>query len=90
MLGRAAQTDGTEIDVSGKVDRLVVTPDAVLVADFKSGPVHDTVPADYRRQMALYRDILAPLWPGKPLRLLLVWTSAPKVVALDPAPPTES
>ncbi len=86
VLGRVVEADGSATEVSGKVDRLVVTPEAVLVADFKSGPAHAAIPADYRRQMALYRSVLAPLWPTKPLRLLLVWTSVPKVVELDPLP----
>ena len=69
-------------DVSGKVDRLVVLADTVLVADFKSGAATTEVPADYRRQMALYRDALAPLWPGRRLRMLLVWTQSRQVVEL--------
>ena len=78
VIGRAA--DGSL--VNGTVDRLVVTQDAVIVADFKTGPVRAEVPAAYARQMALYADVLAPLWPGRTLRLMLVWTSAPRVVEL--------
>ena len=84
VIGRVAQPDGTELVVSGTVDRLVVLPDAVLVADFKSGPPHARVPADYIRQMALYRQVLAPLWPDKPLRMLLVWTQTLRMVELSP------
>ena len=78
IIGREA--DGTL--VNGAVDRLVVTDDSVIVADFKSGPIHAEVPAAYARQMAAYASVLAPLWPGRTLRLLLVWTSAPRIVEL--------
>ena len=70
------------LDVSGTLDRLAVLPDTVLVADFKSGPPAAEVPSDYRRQMALYRDALVPLWPGRQLRMLLVWTQTCRVVEL--------
>jgi ATP-dependent helicase/nuclease subunit A len=32
--------------------------------------------------MALYRAVLAPLWPDKTLRMLLIWTAGPRVVWL--------
>ena len=80
VVGRVAQPDGGSLEVSGKVDRLVVLPDAVLVADFKSGPPDAEVPAEYRRQMGLYRQILAPLWPDRPVRTVLIWTRGPRVV----------
>ena len=68
--------------VTGTVDRLVVTDDEVIVADFKTGPMRADVPVAYARQMALYAEVLAPLWPGRTLRPLLVWTSVPRVVEL--------
>ncbi len=38
------------------------------------------IPQRYLAQMALYRAALAPLWPDKRLRMLLVWTAEPLVV----------
>ena len=35
--------------------------------------------------MALYRAILAPLWPAKKLRMLLIFTAGPKVMELEAA-----
>ncbi len=82
VVGRLPRPDGTHYEVSGKVDRLVVLPDRVIAADFKSGEPKPDVPDDYRRQIALYRKVLAPLWPGKRLAMLLVWTRTPSVVEL--------
>jgi ATP-dependent helicase/nuclease subunit A len=72
------------IDVDGRLDRIGENQKEILVADYKTGtprPIDDT-PADYVAQMALYRAVLAPLWPDKTLRMLLIWTAGPRVVWL--------
>lgn len=73
--------------VMGRVDRLVVLPDRVIVADFKTGrPPRDArVPDVWLRQMAVYSALLADLHPDKPVHAWLVWTSGPHIVSLDPA-----
>ena len=59
--------------VAGQVDRLVVTPDEVLIADYKSNrpPPRSLDEAlekygSYVKQLALYRDVLKRLYPGRP------------------------
>ncbi|MBL8587807.1 MAG: double-strand break repair helicase AddA [Methylobacteriaceae bacterium] len=81
---RGALADG--VVVSGRVDRLAVTPEAVWIAEFKSGAGADA-PA-YAPQLRLYRRLLAPLFPDKPLRSLLVFAQGPVIVEIadDPAP----
>jgi ATP-dependent helicase/nuclease subunit A len=72
------------IDVDGRVDRIGENQKEILVADYKTGtpcPLERT-PADYLTQMALYHAVLAPLWPDKTLRMLLIWTAGPRVVWL--------
>ena len=85
VAGCLEARDGSRREVDGKVDRLVVTPDAVVIADFKSGRPLPEVPRPYLDQLALYRRVLMPLWPGRAFRTLLVWTRTPNVVELDPA-----
>jgi len=70
--------------VSGRVDRLLVRPDAVLVVDYKT-ELHPpkTPPAPYLRQMAAYRAILACLYPGRRVRCALLWTALPLWMPLD-------
>jgi ATP-dependent helicase/nuclease subunit A len=71
------------IDVPGRVDRIGENQKEILAADYKTGPCPlDGTPAEYIAQMALYRAVLAPLWPDKPLRMLLIWTAGPRVVWL--------
>ncbi len=83
VLGRLVRMNGEAFDVSGTIDRLAVTADCVMLADFKTGTPQAEVPLVYREQLALYREVLAPLWPALPVKALLVWTAAPEVVALD-------
>ena len=42
-------------------------------------------PPTYLAQLALYRAAVLPLYPGKPVRAFLVWTSGPGVVEIAPA-----
>jgi ATP-dependent helicase/nuclease subunit A len=72
--------------ISGRIDRLVVLPDRVLVADFKSNRpspvrVEDTDPA-YLRQMAIYAAVLADVFPGRAIEAALVWTDGPKLMPI--------
>ena len=54
--------------ISGKIDRLAVTADEVLIVDYKTNrPAPwrlDEVPQAYIAQLALYRALLQPLYPG--------------------------
>ncbi|MGC2224737.1 MAG: PD-(D/E)XK nuclease family protein, partial [Methylocella sp.] len=83
VAGRVALGQRT-IDVAARVDRIGENQKETLVADYKSGtprPLDDTPSYDIR-QMALYRAVLAPLWPDKTLRMLLIWTAGPRVIWL--------
>ncbi|MFN4140778.1 double-strand break repair helicase AddA [Aestuariivirga sp.] len=69
-----------------RIDRLVITPSGILVADYKTDrEVPDTPEQcnpEYLMQMAAYRDALRLAEPGRPLRFCLVWTEAPKLMSL--------
>ena len=72
--------------VSGRVDRMVVTPDRVLVVDFKSNrPSPDRIEAvdeTYLIQMALYVAVLRDVFPGRRVEAALVWTDGPKLMPI--------
>jgi ATP-dependent helicase/nuclease subunit A len=63
-------------EILGRIDRLAVTKDCVLIADFKTGkpPAGQDAPGNYLRQLAIYRDVLARTYSGRAMRALLVWT----------------
>ena len=85
VVGRIVTPKGLVREVSGQVDRIVETESEVIVADYKTGMVHDiaAMPPAYLTQMALYRAVLGPLWPDKKLHMLLIFTAGPKVVELE-------
>jgi len=78
------EIDGKTVRVSGQIDRLAVTQDAVLLADFKSNrPAPrriEEAPPGYVRQLALYRAVLAKLYPGKAVSAALIWTEIPDIM----------
>ncbi len=80
---------GKAVRVSGQIDRLAVTPDSVLIADFKTNrPAPrriEDVPPLYVRQLALYRAVLARLYPDKTLRTAVIWTEVPDLMEFSGA-----
>ncbi|MGV8930407.1 MAG: double-strand break repair helicase AddA, partial [Brevundimonas sp.] len=74
------------VPVSGRMDRLVITPERVLVIDYKTNrPAPDRVEAAdpaYVRQLAVYVSILTGLYPDRPVEAALVWTDGPRLMAV--------
>ncbi|HWM81203.1 MAG TPA: PD-(D/E)XK nuclease family protein, partial [Pseudolabrys sp.] len=70
------------IRVNGQIDRLAVTGTQVLIADYKTGRPR-LEPAAYVRQLALYRAILARLYPRHVIRAALIWTDVPDLVEIS-------
>nr|MBA3812821.1 PD-(D/E)XK nuclease family protein [Caulobacteraceae bacterium] len=72
--------------ISGRVDRLLVEKDRVLVVDFKTNrpAPHRIEDADvaYVLQMAIYAAVLAEVFPGRAIEAALVWTDGPKLMAV--------
>jgi ATP-dependent helicase/nuclease subunit A len=74
------------LKISGRIDRLVVLPARVLVADFKTNrpspaQIEDTDPA-YLRQMAIYAAVLADVFVGRRIEAALIWTDGPKLMPI--------
>ena len=69
--------------VSGQIDRLAVLDHEVLIADYKTTarpPKGDElVPPAYVAQLALYRALLKEIYPARPVRAFLIWTTGPLV-----------
>jgi ATP-dependent helicase/nuclease subunit A len=70
--------------VSGRIDRLLVHDDHVVLADFKTSqrPPRDStqIGAQTLAQLAAYRALLRALYPGRPIRALAIYTAGPLVV----------
>ncbi|MER8825108.1 double-strand break repair helicase AddA [Mesorhizobium sp. M0938] len=75
--------------ISGKIDRLAVTSGKVSIVDYKTNrPAPASladVPPAYVLQLALYRALLKPLYPGHEVSAALLFTEAPRLIELPPA-----
>ncbi len=72
--------------VSGRIDRLLVADDSVLVVDYKSDrPAPESaekVAPVYLHQLAAYRGILARIYPTRTIRCALLWTDGPTLMEI--------
>jgi ATP-dependent helicase/nuclease subunit A len=73
--------------INGRIDRLAVTDEQVLILDFKTNrppPASEAeVPAVYLAQMALYRAGAAKIFPGRRIICGLVFTDGPRLLQLS-------
>jgi len=79
--------DGARLN--GRIDRLAITANEVLVVDFKTNrppPARaEDVATVYKAQMALYKAALSKVFPGKRITCALVWTDGPSLMPLPDA-----
>ena len=72
--------------VNGRVDRLIIRPDEILVIDYKTdrpAPTDaSTVEFAYRVQLAAYRAVLADIYPDRPVRCALLYTDGPRLIEI--------
>src|SRR5262249_38669395 len=87
IVGRLARPGKSPLLVSGQIDRLAVGAAEGLIGDYKTNrPAPRTiaeVPPGYIRQLALYRAVLAKLYPDRPVRAVLIWTDVPDLMELS-------
>ncbi len=88
IMGTLQVGDGDR-SISGKIDRLAVSADQVLIVDYKTnrppaGSAGD-VPFSYVAQMALYRALLAEIYPGRRIRAALLYSETPRLIELPPS-----
>jgi ATP-dependent helicase/nuclease subunit A len=73
--------------LSGQIDRIVVTDDAVLVVDYKTlrpAPASEAeIPAHYLDQLAAYVAAIATIYPKKRVRAALLWTDGPRLMPVS-------
>lgn len=89
VSGRLTALSGEPIVVAGRIDRLIEDESGLAIVDFKTDRrVPDglaAVPAAYVAQLALYRRVLAPLFPGRPVRGALLFTATPRLIEIASA-----
>jgi len=82
LVGRPRRSAGSDFDLR-RIDRLVVTQEAILIADYKTDARPPARPEDapetYLVQLARYRALLGEWAPGRAMRSFLVWTATPAI-----------
>ena len=72
--------------ISGQIDRLAIGAQTVSVVDYKTNrpppAAAAATPPVYLRQMAAYRALLRRLYPARRVECFLLWTAAPRLMAL--------
>ncbi|WP_343313102.1 double-strand break repair helicase AddA [Brucella sp. BE17] len=80
---------GKDHAVSGQIDRISVDETRVMIVDYKTNrpppKTIEAVPFAYRAQLALYRELLAPLYPGRDVEAALLFTEGPFLLPLPDA-----
>jgi len=75
--------------VRGIVDRLAIDNERVMILDYKTdrpAPENpDKAPDAYVVQLALYRNVLRKIFPGRTVTCALLWTETPRLMALPDA-----
>ncbi|MFP4539185.1 MAG: double-strand break repair helicase AddA, partial [Dichotomicrobium sp.] len=82
----AGEAGASAAVLSGRIDRLVVREDDVLVIDYKTDArvpaTTGAIPPGYAAQLDAYCRALAAVFPGKTLRGFILWTSAPSLMEI--------
>ena len=77
---------GPALRLTGKIDRLVVTGETVLILDYKTNRPSPTdqqsVPEAYLYQLAAYRLGIAQVFPGKRVEAAILWTDGLRYMKL--------
>jgi ATP-dependent helicase/nuclease subunit A len=84
IVGRIARPGHDPVLVAGQVDRLIITADCVSAVDYKTDSAVPTrledVPVEYIAQLALYRAVLARIYPAKRVRAALLFGTGPRLI----------
>ncbi len=80
---------GRPYAISGRIDRMGVAGSTVFIADYKTNRLpparREDIPFAHRAQLALYRAVLSPLFPGKAVDCMLIYTEGPHLYSLTDA-----
>lgn len=94
IAGEVVLPGGSRRAVSGQIDRLAVTGDSVVIADFKTTarpPASAAaIPPETLAQLAVYRALVGTIYPGRTVRALAIYTATlarfePEAAQLDAA-----
>ena len=87
IVGRLERPARPPALVSGQIDRLVVTPDEVLIVDFKTNHAPPSRRPRRPQPMSASSRFTARCWrklyPDRPVRAALLWTETPELMEIS-------
>jgi ATP-dependent helicase/nuclease subunit A len=75
--------DGTKVTVSGIVDLIHVTPDAVEIVDYKTDRGRHGEP-EYRKQLSVYYHVVEAVYPDRDVTASILYTESGKRQSIEP------
>ena len=82
LAGEIILADGSKRPVQGRIDRLSVGDDEVLIADFKTAARAPqdaaALPVSTLAQLAVYRRLVGEIYPGRRVRAVAIYTASLK------------
>jgi ATP-dependent helicase/nuclease subunit A len=85
FLANASRNDAP-VRLAGRIDRLIVTADSVLIVDFKSDASATmnaaAVPPAYLSQLGLYALVATQLFPDRDVNAAILWTELESLLKL--------
>ena len=83
FAGALKRMSRSDLPVLGRLDRLVVTDESVIIADFKLGPAPSRLKASHVAQLAVYRAALEPCYPSRRIEAALVYLDGPEMIRVS-------
>jgi ATP-dependent helicase/nuclease subunit A len=87
VAGSIRMPDGELRAVSGRIDRLAITAESVIVADFKTTArppqTVSAIPVTTIAQLAAYAALMREIYPGRQVRALAIYTASLTCFELD-------
>jgi ATP-dependent helicase/nuclease subunit A len=66
---------------------MVITDDEILIVDFKTNRPSPQdakdIPAIYRKQLKLYAEVIAKIYPSHKIRTALLWTDRADLMEIE-------
>ncbi len=77
---------GLNRQVNGQIDRVSFVGEQILITDFKTDRIIpdrvEDISEKYLLQMAIYRELIGHIYPGRPITSALLWTSGPQLTEI--------
>ena len=87
VSGEIVLADGSLRKVSGQIDRLAVGEGEIVIADYKTAARPPAsvaeIPPNSLLQLAVYRELVSRIYPGRRVRALLLYTAGPTPLEPD-------